>query len=349
MPQKLEGLITNLDQIPEEGCKHLALNCIRTIISQDVNLTVNITCLKWTFNYEFCLRVTAYALGAPNVSKQMDIDDYHSPLRSLTDALNLYEAFLEPHLTSHQLEFLEELIEYLHLKSYWSILAQPHLASTDMALDKFSGTDPDQDAEAFNPLKQCQNNFALGTEPDHADAEHVMYLFRKEALFSSLIRGAATEWYLGTNLDAKTWNEVRTVFITKCSDGRNKLRHRMEVEHCIRAVGEKIRNFLHRKKKTVDKSWPDHVVGITAADQNTESIAQFRQRRQRYFDYTLGGFRPRHLQRKAQNYLMEHQNAIWNDISTHLFNKDVSYQVSTSFLNDEEQNKAQMASLGQKL
>ena len=30
-------------------------------------------------------------------------------------------------------------------------------------------------------------------------------------------------------------------------------------------------------------------------------------------------------------------------------NKDVSYQVSTSFLNDEEQNKAQMASLGQKL
>ena len=46
---------------------------------------------------------------------------------------------------------------------------------------------------------------------------------------------------------------------------------------------------------------------------------------------------------------MEHPNATWNDFSTHLINKEVSYQVSTSFLNDEEQNMAQMASLGQKL
>ena len=46
---------------------------------------------------------------------------------------------------------------------------------------------------------------------------------------------------------------------------------------------------------------------------------------------------------------MEHPNATRNDFSTHLINKDVSYQVSTSFLNDEEQNKAQMASLGPEL
>ena len=46
---------------------------------------------------------------------------------------------------------------------------------------------------------------------------------------------------------------------------------------------------------------------------------------------------------------MEHPNATWNNFSTHLIKKDVSYQVSTSFLNNEEQNKAQMASLGQKL
>ena len=46
---------------------------------------------------------------------------------------------------------------------------------------------------------------------------------------------------------------------------------------------------------------------------------------------------------------MDHPIATWNDFSTHLINKDVSYQVSTSFLNDEEQNKAQMASSGQKL
>ena len=46
---------------------------------------------------------------------------------------------------------------------------------------------------------------------------------------------------------------------------------------------------------------------------------------------------------------MEHPNATWNDFSTHLINKDVSYRVSTSFINDEEQNKAQTASLGQEL
>ena len=44
---------------------------------------------------------------------------------------------------------------------------------------------------------------------------------------------------------------------------------------------------------------------------------------------------------------MENPNATWNDFSTHLINKDVSFQVSTSFLNNEEQNKVQMASLGQ--
>ena len=91
------------------------------------------------------------------------------------------------------------------------------------------------------------------------------------------------------------------------------------------------------------------MVGITPDDQNAERTAQARQRRQRYIDYTLKRLRPRYLQRKAQEYLMEHQNATWNDFSTLLINKDVSYQVSTSFLNDEEQNKAQIASLGQEL
>ena len=123
----------------------------------------------------------------------------------------------------------------------------------------------------------------------------------------------------------------------------------MEVEHCLRADGEEIRNFLHRIKKTVDKSWPDETVGISAADQNAERTAQARERRQRYIAYTLKGVRPRYLQRKAQKYLMERRNATWNDFSTHLFNKDVSYQVSNSFLNDEEQNKAQMASLRQEV
>ena len=218
-----------------------------------------------------------------------------------------------------------------------------------MALDRFSGTDPDQDVEAFIRIIECKISFALGTEPEAATDEHVIYLFKKKALFSSLLRGPAAQRYGSTIQDTMTWNEVRTLFITRFSDGRNKFRHRMEVDHCIRADGEENRNFLHRLKKTVDKGWPDDMAGVVAAEQATEHTAQAFQRRQRYIVYTLKGLRPRYFQRKAQEYLMEHPNATWNEFSTHLIKKDVTYQVSFSFLKDEEQNKAQMASLGQEL
>ena len=120
MPQRLEISTTHLDELPEEESKHIPLNFLWPIACQDTNLTVIITCLKWTFNYDFCVRVTAYPLETPTISKQIDLDDHHPLLRSLTDALNLYEAFPEPHLNSHQLETLEELMEYLHFK-FWKI------------------------------------------------------------------------------------------------------------------------------------------------------------------------------------------------------------------------------------
>ena len=66
-------------------------------------------------------------------------------------------------------------------------------------------------------------------------------------------------------------------------------------------------------------------------------------------DYSLRGLRPRYLQRKAQEYLMEHPNATRNDFSTHIIQKDVYFQVSSNFLNDEEQTKAELAPLGQEM
>ena len=45
-------------------------------------------------------------------------------------------------------------------------MANAHLAYPDLALDKYSDTDPDQDVEAFIPLIECKINFALGTEPE---------------------------------------------------------------------------------------------------------------------------------------------------------------------------------------
>ena len=89
--------------------------------------------------------------------------------------------------------------------------------------------------------------------------------------------------------------------------------------------------------------------GIAEADRAAERQAQGRQRRQPYIDYTIRGLRPRYLQRKAQEYLMEHPNETWNDFSTRIIQRDVSYQVSSNFLNDEEQTKVQLASMGKEM
>ena len=70
-------------------------------------------------------------------------------------------------------------------------MVNTQLTYPDLPLDKFSGTDPDQDAEAFTRLIECKISFALGTEPDAALAEHAICLFRKKALSSSLVRGPA--------------------------------------------------------------------------------------------------------------------------------------------------------------
>ena len=114
MPQKLNN--SPLDKIPEIECKHVQLNCPWIIKSTDETLTVTITCLKWTFNYDFWIRVTVHPEGNSDISKQIDLDDHHPLLKSLSDALNLYEDFPEPHLNSFQFEILDELIDYLDLK-----------------------------------------------------------------------------------------------------------------------------------------------------------------------------------------------------------------------------------------
>ena len=46
---------------------------------------------------------------------------------------------------------------------------------------------------------------------------------------------------------------------------------------------------------------------------------------------------------------MENPNATWNDFSTRLFQIDVSFQVSYNFLNDGEETKSEMATLGQEM
>ena len=135
-------------------------------------------------------------------------------------------------------------------------MANTHLAYLDLAIDKASGTDPDQDAESFIQLVKRNINFALREAPGDAGGL-VNYTLRKEALFCFIIRGPTAEWYENNITTATTWENVRTNFFTRFSDGRNKFRYRLEVEHFIRGDGEEIRNFIHHIKRTVNKGWPD--------------------------------------------------------------------------------------------
>ena len=190
MPQNVRNWTLDLDELPENECKHIPLSCSWTTTSKDESLTVIKTCWKWTFDYDFCVRVTAHPQVAPNVSKQIDVDDHHPLLRSLTEVLSLYEAFPETHLNTHQLNILEVIIDYLHLKLYWHIMAHTHLAYPDLALDKFCGTDPDQDAESLFQLIERKIIFTFGDAPADPD-EFADYTLKKKALFSFLIRGPA--------------------------------------------------------------------------------------------------------------------------------------------------------------
>ena len=110
MPQKSEDLPTNWDNIDDE-CQHIPLNCPWTITSGNETLTVVITCLKGTFNYNFWIRVTAHPEGNPHISKQIDINKHNPLLEPLSEALDENEVYPEPHLNSYQLHILGELLD----------------------------------------------------------------------------------------------------------------------------------------------------------------------------------------------------------------------------------------------
>ena len=195
-------------------------------------------------------------------------------------------------------------------------MAQNAVSFPDLALDKFSGNDPDQDVKSFLLTVENKIDFSLGS------------LFRKKALFSSLLRGPAAEWYEGFNVcnPLPTWIHFRTAFITRFSDDRDKYRHRITAENCVRGKEELVKNFYHRVKQAVDKGWP-----IDAAANQNERDAQQNLRNQKYIDFTIRGLTPSGLKRKAHEYLIEHPNTTLDNFKDHVANKDLIYSVSSEF------------------
>ena len=81
---------------------------------------------------------------------------------------------------------MEELIERLDLKFNWNVLAATHPADFDLIIDKWFGTDPDQNAESFIQLIERNINFADGDAPGEADEMQITLSGRRNcSLFYS--------------------------------------------------------------------------------------------------------------------------------------------------------------------
>ena len=107
MPQKFENLPPKWHDIEEE-CQHVQLNCPWTITFEDETLAVIIKCIKWTFNYDFWIRVTAHPEENPNISKRIDIYKQHPLLEPLSEApKTITWIFLNPTWASINFIFLE--------------------------------------------------------------------------------------------------------------------------------------------------------------------------------------------------------------------------------------------------
>ena len=82
-----------------------------TITTNSEILTVNVIYPKWTFNYDFWIRVVFHPLGNPKASQLLDIVELHPLLKSLATALLKYYAVPEPHLNEFQLHIYGELLD----------------------------------------------------------------------------------------------------------------------------------------------------------------------------------------------------------------------------------------------
>ena len=158
-------------------------------------------------------------------------------------------------------------------------------------------------------------------------AIHLAYPYAASDTFSCPEPDKDAEYFLQLIEATTLWDGIKMNFLTRFSDGRNKFRQRLEVEHC----------------------WPDDTNGIPNAQQNAERTTQKRQQKQRYMDCNLRGLKPSYLQPNAQEPLMAYPNATWNDFSTHNTKDDVMVQESSNFLHDLEQIKTELATLIQEM
>ena len=95
---------------------------------------------------------------------------------------------------------------------------------SDAVIEKFSVTEPKNDADGFDEQIEHKIKVTLGQLPAPVN-DRENYLFRQRALLACLLRGPAAEWYAANiNEDdaAHTWDFIKREFGTRFADGRDR-------------------------------------------------------------------------------------------------------------------------------
>ena len=189
------------------------------------------------------------------------------------------------------------------------------VAYPDISLEKFTGLDPSDDVADFLSLIERKIEFSLGLRPGAGDAQNA-YDARRKALFGSVLRGPAAQWFDSLPA-AEPWDDVRTGFLDRFTDEKDKYRKRIEVENIRRQSDELIKSYVHRLTKAVEKGWPHP---FTDAQRQTKCM-----------EFFVRGLTPPALKQKAHQFLIETPHATWEQLNNHVSTKDLSFAVSSDF------------------
>ena len=171
-----------------------------------------------------------------------------------------------------------------------NVVAYPYLA-----LEKFTGLDPNEDARYFLDIVEKKIAFSLGTRPTDAGDDQDTYDSRQRSLFGSILRGPAAQWYQGLAAHL-FWNKIRDQFINRFTDYRDNYRRRREAENIKRQPGEFLKSFIHKLSTAVDRGWPNPTFND---DQRTAKKMEF----------FVRGLSPPGSKQKAHQFLIENPPA----------------------------------------
>ena len=127
------------------------------------------------------------------------------------------------------------------------------VAYPGLALEKFIGLDPNEDARDFLDIVEKKIGFSIGTRPASAGDDEDAYDNRQRALFGSKLRGPAAQWYqIAAHLPR---NEIRDQFIDRFTYDKDKYRRRIEAENIKIQPDEFLKSYIHRLSTAVDRGW----------------------------------------------------------------------------------------------